>query len=239
MSLLDGNHGLVKTSLNKIEFSELICAEISKSYFSAIADKGEFNLCLSGGNTPLLIFEKLLSSNFGINWNLVNFFWLDERFVPHSSNDSNFGNAKRFFIDFINPKNVYPIGFGEKIEVCSSDYNSLLKQVLPKDRQCIPIFDLILLGFGLDGHVASIFPGTKAIGIEDKFCIPVLDNPSSAKRITLTFPLINNSIKNLFMVFGSDKINFLKKILVNDSKKPINNIDFINTNTVWVTGVKK
>ena len=58
-------------------------------------------------------------------------------------------------------------------------------------------------------------------------------------RITLTFPLINNSLKNLFMVLGSEKINFLENILTDDLKLPINNVDFMNTNTVWVTGYNK
>ena len=123
--------------------------------------------------------------------------------------------------------------------MCSSEYNYLLKQTLPQESIGIPIFDFILLGFGLDGHIASIFPESKAIGVEDKYCIPVLDNSSSTSRITLTFPLINNSLKNLFMVLGSEKINFLENISIDDLKLPINNIDFINTNTVWVTGVKK
>jgi len=236
MSLIDGSMGLVQKAKSKDEFATMICDIIASSFQDCVRENGEFNIALSGGRTPLIVFEKLLDSDISVDWSLVNFFWLDERAVPIKDKQSNFGNAQRFFLDKIRYNNIYPMYDGLDIVNSVSEYRKTLDLQLKKSKSGFPVFDFILLGLGLDGHIASLFPNSLAVSEAVNPCVSVLDSPDNRPRITLTFPVINNSKKNVFMVLGQDKINLLKNININNMTIPINNIDFINTNTSWIIG---
>ena len=130
---------------------------------SAVEARGGFRAALSGGATPLPLFS-LLGSGYRerILWNRTDIFWTDERCVPPDHKDSNFKAAFDSFLSRVTipDENVHRI-FGElRPEEAAERYEQELKRAF---GATVPVFDLIVLGIGEDGHVASLFPGDNAL----------------------------------------------------------------------------
>jgi 6-phosphogluconolactonase len=173
-----------------------------------------FNIALSGGNTPELLFS-LLAKKYveSIPWHLVRLFWVDERCVPPTHKESNFGNAYKNLLKFvpIHDANIFRM-FGEADPQQEAiRYQNLLDDQLEK-KNGIPHFDLILLGMGVDGHTASIFPDNLKL-LHSEQTVAVSVHPTSGqKRITLTGKVINSAEKVAFMITGSSKATVLQQI---------------------------
>lgn len=180
------------------------------------ADKNiPMSVALSGGSTPELLFS-VLGDHFSkaAPWEYVNFFWGDERCVPPVSPDSNFGMAFRLLFKKIKiPKgNIHRI-YGEHDPAIEAlRYSDLISRYV-NSRNGVPLFDLVLLGLGEDGHTASIFPGRLDLFHSEKICEVSLHPVSHQKRITITGPVINNSENVRFLVTGSNKAEVIKKIM--------------------------
>lgn len=179
-----------------------------------IAVKGYFAVALSGGNTPRTLYKLLASPPFlqNIPWKKVFFFWSDERFVPATHQDSNYGMAKKLLLDHthVPAKNIFPIkGFGDP-EERAQEYEHTLKLFFHNKK---PVFDLILLGVGEDGHTASLFPGSELLLEKKRWIRPVWAEEKKSWRISFTLPLINHATAVLFLVSGSEKKDIIKKLL--------------------------
>lgn len=166
-----------------------------------------YSLALSGGSTPIKIFQ-YLSTNYKnrLNWNRIKFFWGDERCVPPDNNDSNYKLAKEILFEPLNisEENIFRI-LGEENPVDESDRYSKVLQTELCSRNGIPKFDFILLGMGEDGHTASIFPQEINLFHSHNFC-QVAEHPiSSQKRITLTGKIINNASTIAIAAIGESK----------------------------------
>jgi 6-phosphogluconolactonase len=199
------------------KFAEELVAMIKDSS----ATKGIFTLALSGGSTPKLLFS-ILGNHYtdSVAWKYVNLFWSDERCVPPDDPESNFGMAKKTFLDKIKipAKNIHRIK-GEKDpseEVIR--YSNEIKG-LTGQRSELPVFDLILLGLGEDGHTASIFPGDNKLLFSEKICEISIHPISFQKRITLTAKVINNAENVIFLVTGTNKAEIVSAI--NESLVPV------------------
>ena len=180
------------------------------------------NIAFSGGNTPKLFFEKLLNERSAFNnWNRLRFFWVDERCVPEIDIESNYGEAKRILFDnmksetdavLIPDENIFRIK-GEKDPAEEADrYSEVLMKELPAVNT-FPVFDLLLLGIGDDGHTASIFPGMLEMMDTDKYCAAVKHPVTGQYRVTLTGKVINNSKNIFFLVSGRDKAEIISQII--------------------------
>lgn len=173
------------------------------------------SISLSGGKTPKPLFS-MLADRFSktVNWSHVHFFWSDERCVPKEHPDSNYGLAYRFLI--------------EKIEIPDSNIHRIRGEVNPylesirysreildftRSKDGLPVFDLIILGLGEDGHTASIFPGSEGMFTSNKICDVAIHPGTSQKRITLTGRVINNADLITFMVTGKSKAIIVEEIL--------------------------
>lgn len=172
-------------------------------------------VALSGGNTPQIFFNKLVDK-YGrkIKWNNIRFFWADERCVPPTDNDSNYGIAKQYLFDKIKipAENIYRI-LGENNQLNEAErYSSVIKNIVP-EKNNLPSFDLIMLGIGNDGHTASIFPDQLHLINSDKICDIAVRPVTFQKRITLTGKVINNSSQVVFFVTGENKSKILADIL--------------------------
>jgi 6-phosphogluconolactonase len=176
----------------------------------------KFYIAISGGSTPNLLFD-ILATEYpnAFEWNRLHFFWVDERCVPHAHIESNFGNAfeKCFSKVKIPKENLHPIiGSDNPISETIRYTGEILSNV-----PCFsgfPVFDIILLGMGEDGHTASIFPGQEQL-FDSKSIVSVSENPiSGQKRITLTGSVLNNSTEVVFFITGSRKRNILEQILI-------------------------
>lgn len=186
---------------------------------------GSFNLAVSGGSTPLRLFKQLANNFKNLEkWKLVqrfvNIFWVDERCVDINDSDSNSGVFIKIF-DGVN-LNFYPFnGVHKNLEEESIRYESVINSKVLLNDISIPSFDLILLGFGNDGHVASLFPNSRALREKNKLISSNYIQQLDQFRLTMTYPLILNS-KNIWLIYKEDKNPLLKKIMLNKIETPLN-----------------
>lgn len=203
--------------------AEYIC-EIAER---AIKERGIFTFVLSGGTTPRLLYEELAREPYAsrVDWQHTHLFWGDERCVPSDSPDSNFSLALQELISRVDvpPSNIHRIpATTGSAKAVAAEYEKTLREFFQATAAgdpstSFPSFDLVLLGMGADGHTASLFPGDAAL--EERVSWVVAVEGSSAfppvRRITLTFPVINEAKCVLFLVSGSNKLKVLQEILNN------------------------
>lgn len=181
---------------------------------TAIAEKGKFNVALTGGSSPVKLYRLLAQDTYKsqLDWNKVFVFWGDERWVPLDDEQSNAGMAYETLLNHVPvpEKNIYPMwAAGITPEARAIEYSQYLEKELGKEG----VFDLILLGMGDDGHCASLFPGTRVLEEKEKWVEGYFLESKDIYRITLTAPLINKAKKIVFFVFGENKANALYEVL--------------------------
>lgn len=177
-----------------------------------------FRVVLAGGVTPRRTYETLASPLHldGFPWQQVQWFFGDERAVPHYHPESNYQMARKAFLDHlpIEPSNVFPIaGDGDAAESARA-YEAKLRQVFP--GQGWPHFDLVMLGMGEDGQTASLFPGTSELEEQRAWVVATQVPELHTWRITLTAPAINHARHILFHVTGSAKAARLRDVLAGE-----------------------
>lgn len=174
-----------------------------------------YHIALSGGNTPSILFKLLADKYlFLIPWQKIHFWWGDERMVPPDNPESNYKIANDLLISkiAIPDHHVHRIkGEADPIEEVKR-YGAEIRSMLPMRNQK-PVFDLILLGLGEDGHTASIFPGQEHLFDTDEFTELSMHPITSQLRITLTGKVLNSAWKIAFLVTGKAKAKVLGTIL--------------------------
>ncbi len=178
--------------------------------------QNKITLALSGGSTPKLLFE-ILAEQFAdqIDWNQVHFFWGDERCVSPNDPQSNFGEAKKVVLELINipASNVHRVlGESDAGEECNR-YETELKAHLDTDDAGTPVFDILILGMGSDGHTASIFPHEIEFLDSPRICEVATHPESGQKRITLTGKVLNAARNLFFLITGDSKATVLAEII--------------------------
>ena len=179
------------------------------------------NIALSGGNTPILMFEKLAKLT-KINWSNIHIFLVDERYVDKSDPDSNFRLIDKHLISKIEiPKdNIHYIKYYQDIRKSLLDYKKDLKTHFNlKNNNDLPHFDLIHLGIGGDGHTASIFKSEEG----ENGLLQITQGKKHA-RITFTYNVINNAENIMFLVTGKKKKAIIKNILENQAVYPASQV---------------
>lgn len=182
---------------------------------TAIEKRGRASFVLTGGGTPRPLYQ-LLANEYGhsLDWNLVDVFFGDERHVPHDDDDSNFLMARETLLDGLplDPARIYPMPTDGTPEADARAYERTLRDLFDGDT---PNFDLVLLGMGADGHVASLFPGSPVLTENERWVVAAEAPPSSPvhDRVTLTFPAINAAHTVLFLVAGASKREPLAAVL--------------------------
>jgi len=204
-------------------FGEL-CSLISDTAGRAIDTNGRFSMALSGGRTPRYLYETL-SGEFvdRIDWGRTFLFWGDERFVPHDHEESNYRMAAEALISRvpIPPENVFAVPTKERsADHAAASYEEHLRSFFRKED--LPGFDLVLLGLGEDGHVASLFSGDAGMDETTRWVTPAKAPETYAvrERITLTFPVINNARTVVMLVTGEKKREILGRVLKKEGGYP-------------------
>lgn len=186
----------------------------------------KFSLCLSGGNTPKLLYETLAKPEFSskIPWSKVHIFWGDERFVPKIDQLSNFKMVKTVLLDYISiPEgNIHavPVELGNS-QLAAAAYEKELQSFYGGKTFATNkfLFDVTLLGIGGDGHTASLFPGSDVLK-EKTAWVKAVKGVKPEDRITLTLPALESSKAVAFLVTGHDKSAIMKEVLSGKSILP-------------------
>ncbi|MEZ5306759.1 MAG: 6-phosphogluconolactonase [Pyrinomonadaceae bacterium] len=198
--------------------AETLCSIIA----SVQQTRKSCRVALSGGSTPAGIYRVIARnpSAFGINWDSVKFFFGDERFVPKDSDQSNFklANDLLFLPLGIPDSNI----FRWKTELqdpqaVAEEYAESISDEFGSNDASLPIFDLVILGMGPDGHTASLFPNSPALDENVKIAVANEIGSKFGTRLTLTFPVLNRAQCVLFLVRGADKAETLADVLENPS----------------------
>lgn len=174
-----------------------------------------YSVALSGGSTPELLYSFLgdeLSN--AVPWEFVHLFWGDERCVPPDHPESNYLVVRKHIIEKtgIPAVNVHRIKGEEDPLFEAMRYSAEITTML-QERDKLPVFDLILLGLGEDGHTASIFPDRMDFLSSGRICEVAVHPASGQKRISLTGKVINNAEAVVFLVSGIKKAEVVKSIL--------------------------
>lgn len=192
----------------------------------ASASSGRLAICCSGGSTPRRLYEVLAQPPIAAEfpWDRVHWFWGDERFVPHDHPDSNYGMTRAALMAHapVPPNNIHPIPTeGLTPERAASAYEQTLKDyygtaTLDAAR---PLFDVMLLGIGDDGHTASLIPGQSALDEKRRWVVAVI-GARSEDRITLTYPAIDSSRDVVFLAVGAQKRSAVERAMGGDHALP-------------------
>ncbi|MBD1916387.1 MULTISPECIES: 6-phosphogluconolactonase [Cyanophyceae] len=194
-------------------------ALVVEAIHSAVADHDYCTLALAGGSTPKPLYSGLAEQD--LPWEKLYIFWGDERYVPLDHPDSNGGMAKAAWLDQvpIPPDHILYVPTLEGDPAASArQYEAMVRstfgglQGLGPNQ--VPRFDLILLGMGDDGHTASLFPHTEALGVDDHLI--TVGQKGNDPRLTFTAPLINHSHRVMFLVAGADKQAALAQVFATD-----------------------
>jgi 6-phosphogluconolactonase len=181
----------------------------------ALAARGRFSVALSGGSSPIPLFRRLAEEapRAGIDWRAVHVFWADERCVPPEHKESNFRLADELFLSKLPAPGavIHRIAGEEPPDEAASHYQSDLTASFPGEE--IPVFDLILLGAGSDGHTASLFPGMDQDGFSGRKAVAVYVEKLKSYRVTLTLPVLRNARHVVFLVTGGGKAGIVAEIL--------------------------
>jgi 6-phosphogluconolactonase len=177
-----------------------------------------FAVALSGGSTPRRLYELLARSPYrdAFPWHRTHVFWGDERFVPKADARSNYRMTHEAFLSQvpIPPANVHPVPTEDTMPADAAlNYGRTLNAFYGADAfdPSRPLFDVTLLGLGADGHVASLFPGSRALAERERWVVAVNEG-TTEPRISLTYPPLESSRHVLFLVAGAEKQHILQRV---------------------------
>jgi 6-phosphogluconolactonase len=194
----------------------------------AIARGGRFSVALSGGTTPKQLYALLASPPLAtaVDWGRTHVFWSDERCVPPDHPQSNYAMARRLLLESVPilPANIHRMRGEAHPAQAAAEYEQILRDFFAHQGGTFDLqsFDLVLLGMGEDGHTASLFPGSPALQVSDRWVAAVVrggrENPAQAplrmtSRLTLTLPAINSAAQVTFLVSGASKSRRLRQVI--------------------------
>ena len=192
---------------------------------AALAATGTFRVSLSGGSTPKTLYGFLGSNEFRTRfpWQLVSWYWGDERFVPYDHPESNYRMTREAMLVRapVPPENIHPVPTDGAPEDAARRYEETLQQaygatVLTPAR---PLFDVTLLGLGPDGHTASLLPGDPVLEECERW-VAAVSHGRPEIRITMTYPVIESGRCVAFLVTGREKAAILRAIRAGGSRVP-------------------
>jgi 6-phosphogluconolactonase len=226
---------------------------------AAVAERGRFNVALTGGSTPHILYELLATASWSdrLDWASCHVFWGDERMVPADDPNSNFLLAQSTLLSHVAvpPAQIHRIRTEAGNEAtAAARYESELREsfglafgnahpfpAAPLEGGGgsllaeIPRFDLVLLGLGADGHVASLFPGYPSLEETTPLVVgsPPGTLPPPVARVTLTLPVLNSALTVAFLVSGAEKTTALRRALAGDRALPAARVSPIDGALHW------
>ncbi len=218
--MLQANDYELKVYSDADELAAKAALAVARTAAESIRHRGRFTLVLAGGSTPRKMYT-LLAEGDGennVDWSRAYLFFGDERHVPHDDPWSNYRMVRETLLS------VAPIPSDQVLPVrsdlstaadCADDYAAQLAKFFAQPPGTMPIFDLILLGLGDDGHTASLFPHAEALAVDNRLATwsPPGELPPPVDRITLTYPVLNAARQVMFLVAGENKAEAVRDVL--------------------------
>uniref|UniRef100_A0A8C5MGL7 Hexose-6-phosphate dehydrogenase/glucose 1-dehydrogenase n=1 Tax=Leptobrachium leishanense TaxID=445787 RepID=A0A8C5MGL7_9ANUR len=216
-----------------------LAEDIQNAADAAIKRSGVFHLALSGGSSPVALFRRLSRHHHGFPWKRTHLWLVDERCVPFTDPDSNFGNLETGLLKHVRVPyvNIHPMPVYRNQRLCVEEdmgnqtYAAEISEFILNGS-----FDFVLLGLGNDGHTASIFPGNDE-GVDGSSFVLLTEGPHKPrKRMSLTLPLINQANKVAVLVLGKGKheiVTLISRAEKNPRKWPIHGVNPSPGQLVW------
>lgn len=204
---------------------------------NTIAAQGRFAVALSGGSTPKGLYTLLGTVPYreAVPWPRVHLFWADERCVPQDHPESNYKLAYDAFLSRVSlpSENIHRIRGEEEPGKAARVYEDDLRRFFGGG---VPVFDLLLLGAGEDGHTASLFPGSPSLHETTRVALPVYLERPKRDRVTLTLPVLNRAAHVLFLASGRAKAAVVSEILEggNVQRYPAGLVQPVNGDVLWL-----
>jgi 6-phosphogluconolactonase len=202
----------------------------------AIRERGSFFVALSGGKTPNTIFKELSNPLYAtqLDWTKVRCFWSDERCVPPSSPESNYGMAMQAGLANLPlpAENLIRMEGEKEVEESARNYEEKIREFVPGQ-----IFDLLMLGMGEDGHTASLFPLTHGLHTKDRLVIANYIPQKNSWRLSLTYNCIHRARAICIYVLGKNKADTVAKVLegpYDPDHLPIQRVGVPTHKALWI-----
>ena len=201
-----------------------VAEQVKRIICQAVEERDHCHVALAGGTTPHGLYLTLAGAAVSgeVPWRDVEVFFGDERDVPQDHVESNYCMAQRTLLDHvpIEPGRIFPMpADAEDLAAASEEYEQAIRQAVPAGEGGTPAFDLILLGMGGEGHIASLFPDTEAQDEMQKLVTAYFVPMLGRNRMTFTYPLINAARHVILLVTGEDKAHAVS-LLLGDQQPP-------------------
>jgi 6-phosphogluconolactonase len=196
-----------------------LAASVAGAFVTLVAERqaaGEIpDVVLTGGTIADKIHREIarLGADSDVDWSRVSFYWGDERYVAPDSDDRNEKQAREALLDAvgIDPARVHPIPSTADADSVDSAARAYAETVRDNGSGT---FDLVMLGVGPDGHIASLFPGFPQLDVDDTIAVGVTGSPKPPpERVSLTFPALNRAEEVWFVVTGEEKADAVGRAL--------------------------
>jgi 6-phosphogluconolactonase len=205
---------------------------------TALGERGEFRVALSGGNTPRPVYQELARIAPDLPWERIHVTFGDERCVPPEDEQSNYRMAREsLFIPASVPERSVARMRGEiDPALAAQEYEEQLDVLAAQTGEVIYRHDLILLGVGDDGHTASLFPSTSALGEQIRRVVANFVPKLNAWRLTFTYPLIEQARAICFLAEGNKHRELIEQVLAGDEAYPASRVRSLAGNVTWILG---
>jgi 6-phosphogluconolactonase len=220
------------------KFVEDATAFIFELAQKALAERNEFRIALSGGNTPRPVYAQLGRIAHDFPWDKTLITFGDERCVPPDHEQSNYRMARESLLvpGNIPDKSVLRMRGEIDPQVAGCEYEEQLDALATKREEQVYRHDLILLGLGEDGHTASLFPGTPALEETTRRVMANFVPKFNSWRLTFTFPLINQARQVCFLVNATKHAELIERVLQRDPELPASRVQPISGDLTWILG---
>jgi len=204
----------------------------------AIEERNEFRIALSGGNTPRPVYARLATIGRDLPWDRARISFGDERCVPPDDPQSNFRMAREtlFGPAAIPEKSIIRMRGEIDPQIAAKEYEDHLDLLAKQRGEHVYQHDLILLGLGDDGHIASLFPGTAGLEETTRRVIANFVPKFNSWRLTFTFLVIDHARQICFLVDAAKKADLIERVLRGDPQLPASRVKAAAGDVTWILG---
>jgi 6-phosphogluconolactonase len=204
----------------------------------AISERSEFRVALSGGNTPRPVYAKIATMARDFPWEKTIITFGDERGVQPEDEQSNYRMAREslFVPAGVPEKSIMRMRGELDPQIAAQEYQDQIDLLARQRGEQIYQHDLILLGLGDDGHTASLFPGTAALGEMTRRVVANFVPKFNTWRLTFTFPLLNQARHICFLVNAAKHADLIESVLKGDLRFPASRVKPVTGDVTWIIG---